>query len=234
MGRARLVFVLLTFALSLVDAVELYGGSKKRLHTQGLNSFLARDELDAQPQIVFTRDEATQNQEKTGGKSPKKKNRFLRLPLKDDVLALPDRFSVLQFDQVEEDFAAERNEGEEQRLSDLSFWGRLYVDGLPHPMQYFRAHFGIQPANSTVTLVWASPANMCDLEGVFTLLNAQNQIDSNTVIIVERGDCTFSEKALLVNQTGAAGILYLNNEVRKNRVHGISTATPDKTCFFST
>lgn len=218
--RAILVLALLISVFVSIDAVEIYGGRKRRFDTQGLNSFLVREELNSQTQIIYTRDEATSSQKKPGGENLKKKNRLLRLSWKDDVLALPDRFSVLKFDQAE-DFAELGNDEEESRRVELSFWGRLYIDGLPYPVQYFRAHFGTTPANDTVSLLIASPANMCDSEGVPVLLNSQSEIDSNTVVVVERGDCTFSEKALLVNRTGAAGILYINNEVRTNHTCGV-------------
>ena len=224
--RAICLVALLISVVTSIDAVEIYGGRKKRFDTQGLNSYLVREELNSPPQIIYTRDEANSSQEKPTGDNLNKKNRLLRLNWKEDLLALPDRFSVLKFDQAE-DFAAPGDEDEERRLSELSFWGRLYIDGLPYPVQYFRAHFGTIQANDTVALVMASPANMCDSEGVPVLLNSQSEIDSNTVVVVERGNCTFSEKALVVNRTGAAGILFINNEVRTNHNCGADAVEHD-------
>ena len=33
----------------------------------------------------------------------------------------------------------------QMRLRSTRFWGRLYIDGWPQTIQFFRAHFGIEP-----------------------------------------------------------------------------------------
>ena len=90
-----------------------------------------------------------------------------------------------------------------------SFWGRLYIDGFPGQMQYFRAHFGGLPPPQRVKFKLAQPLNYCDdVQG-----ENNNAFDSDTIIVAKRGNCTFVEKAQRAYDNGAGGILFINNEV---------------------
>lgn len=42
------------------------------------------------------------------------------------------------------------------------FWGRLYIDGWPQPIQFFRAHFGTEPKYGRKRFVFAEPRDACD------------------------------------------------------------------------
>jgi hypothetical protein len=89
---------------------------------------------------------------------------------------------------------------------------RLYVEGFPVPLQYFRAHFGLPPPQGEMKLLLASPITMCDdITGLATIYN-DNQVDGNTIIVAQRGSCTFGDKAILAHEIGAAGVLFINNE----------------------
>ena len=102
----------------------------------------------------------------------------------------------------------------EDRAAELAFWGRLYLDGFPFPMQYFRAHFGLAPPKGKLDFILADPIEMCndDFEPTLHLSEQTKEITENVIIVTQRGKCSFAEKALLVSRMGVGGILYLNNE----------------------
>ena len=58
----------------------------------------------------------------------------------DDWLALPEVFSNLDFSADSAPASEEDIEGQ-MRLRDSRFWGRLYIDGWPQTIQFFRIHF---------------------------------------------------------------------------------------------
>ena len=109
-------------------------------------------------------------------------------------------------------------------------------DGWPQTIQFFRAHFGIEPpmgkkvrqfhlfsifisngisADNHLTLyihfdlkifVFAEPRDACQ-----DLSNAGN-LTSQHVLLVARGTCTFGTKAKNANKTNASAIIIINNE----------------------
>jgi len=141
------------------------------------------------------------------------------------IHALPDRFSVLNFDSStdfddkddddKDNDQQQDKEGGEKILAQKSWWGRLYLDGFPGPFQYFRAHFGAPPPllSSSLKFVLADPPTACDSEEFIPVLSNIDQIDEHTIVVVVRGDCTFGEKAIEVHKAGALGVLFINNEV---------------------
>ena len=78
-------------------------------------------------------------------------------------------------------------------------------------MQYFRAHFGREPPEGELKLLLASPSTMCDTRTGLAVLDNAEKVDHRTLIVAERGTCKFGEKALLTNEYGASGILFINN-----------------------
>lgn len=122
----------------------------------------------------------------------------------DDWLALPEVFSNL-------DFAADNSPASEDdiegqlRLRSTRFWGRLYIDGWPQAIQFFRAHFGIEPPYGKKHFIFAEPRDAC-----LPLTNAN--LTSEHVVIANRGTCTYGTKAKIVKQTAASAIIIINNE----------------------
>jgi len=92
------------------------------------------------------------------------------------------------------------------RLRSTRFWGRLYIDGWPQTIQFFRAHFGIEPPVGRKTFVFAEPRDACS-----DLTNAEH-LTSDHVLLVHRGTCTFGTKAKFAEKTNATGIIIINNE----------------------
>jgi hypothetical protein len=123
----------------------------------------------------------------------------------DEWLALPEVFSNLDF--AADNTPANENDVEGQvRLRATRFWGRLYIDGWPQTIQFFRAHFGIEPPLGRKTFVFAEPRDACQ-----DLTNA-HLITADHVLLVNRGTCTFGTKALFSHKTNASGIIIINNE----------------------
>lgn len=79
-------------------------------------------------------------------------------------LLLPESTSVLKYTQS--DFVAEA-EGDAAgtvgalTLRDSRWWGRLYVDGWPKALQYYRAHFGAPPPMGQMRVLVADPPTGC-------------------------------------------------------------------------
>ncbi|KAL7542638.1 hypothetical protein ACHAXR_011968 [Thalassiosira sp. AJA248-18] len=238
--------LLVTSSVAIVDhdEWEFYGGQRIR-HKHGLNRATADNaprtsdnalrfdrSTPARTVTVVTNDEAP-----AAGTIPKLRISSDRVKSKEELLLLPDRYSVLSFDQ---------NNAEDD---DSSWWGRLYINGFPSSLQvmekmmivfsdastfqllfhvsncnsyfialcissykYFRSHFGSPPPTRAVKLVLASPLSMCDEVTGLPVLNNAEEIDELTVVVTMRGACTFGEKALVAHDIGAAGILFINNE----------------------
>jgi hypothetical protein len=123
----------------------------------------------------------------------------------DEWLALPEVFSNLDF-AADSTPASEEDVDGQIKLRATRFWGRLYIDGWPQTIQFFRAHFGIEPPMGRKTFVFAEPRDACS-----ELTNAEH-LTSDHVLLVHRGTCTFGTKATIAAQTKASGIIIINNE----------------------
>lgn len=123
----------------------------------------------------------------------------------DDWLALPEVFSNLDFN-ADSTFAKEEDVNGQMRLRATRFWGRLYIDGWPQTIQFFRAHFGIEPPFGKKIFVFAEPRHACE-----DLTNA-DKLTSNHVLFVNRGTCTFGTKAKIASKTNASAVIIINNE----------------------
>lgn len=123
----------------------------------------------------------------------------------DDLMALPEVFSVLDFG-ADGTFAADDDIEGQIRLRDSRYWGRLYLDGWPQSIQYFRAHFGLPPPRGRKRLIFAEPRDAC------SDLTNTDQITSDTILLAQRGTCTFGSKAKIAQSSGASGVIIINNE----------------------
>lgn len=123
----------------------------------------------------------------------------------DEWLALPEVFSNLDFAADNSPASEDDIEGQ-MNLRSTRFWGRLYIDGWPQPIQFFRAHFGKEPPMGRKRFVFAEPRDGC-----LELENAQH-LTSDHVLLVNRGKCTFGTKALIASKTAAGSVVIINNE----------------------
>lgn len=123
----------------------------------------------------------------------------------DDWLALPEVFSNLDF-TADSTPASEEDVQGQMRLRSTRFWGRLYLDGWPQPIQYFRAHFGIDAPFGKKQFVFAEPRDGCDAYTNSHLITPEH------IVFANRGRCTYGTKAKLAQAANASAIIIINNE----------------------
>lgn len=115
-----------------------------------------------------------------------------------EFIAEGEQFSRLTFDSKEK-----------ERLANETFWGRLYIDSFPdrNGVQYFRAHFDSPPPSNFTTFTLADPITLCgdDL--------SSDAVASESILVVRRGFCSFSQKTLVAQKMGFRGVLFVNNKV---------------------
>ena len=110
------------------------------------------------------------------------------------------------------DFAADSTPAPEDdfegqlKLRSTRYWGRLHLDRWPQSIQYFRAHFGIEPPMGRKFFVFPEPRDGCsDIED-------PARYTSNHILLLKRGNCTFGTKARIAAKTSASGAIIINNE----------------------
>ena len=123
----------------------------------------------------------------------------------DEWLALPEVFSNLDFNADNSPADEDDVEGQ-MRLRSSRFWGRLYIDGWPQTIQFFRAHFGKEPPYGRKKFVFAEPREAC------TALDNGHLITNDHVLLANRGTCTYGTKAKIAKESGASAIIIINNE----------------------
>jgi len=123
----------------------------------------------------------------------------------DEWLALPEVFSNLDF-TADSAPATEADVEGQNKLRSTRFWGRLYIDGWPQTIQFFRAHFGIAPPRGKKIFVFSEPRDAC------TELTNAHLLTSDHVLLVNRGACTYGTKAKFAQKTNASAIVIINNE----------------------
>jgi hypothetical protein len=128
-----------------------------------------------------------------------------RFKVGEEWMALPEVFSKIDFGADATPARADDIEGQIQ-LRSTRFWGRIYIDGWPQSIQFFRAHFGIEPPMGKKMFVFAEPRDAC------TELTNLEPITADHVVLVKRGSCTFGQKALNVRKTLARVMVVINNE----------------------
>lgn len=224
-------FVIFATAAAILDGNEYHGGRKKTFG-HGLNQVLLDVDGSVETTILMTNDET---EDSLDLQVEKKKSKFFKSSSleNEQYLSLPDRFSVLDFHTNREEDIKSYESGNldefEERQVQLAFWGRIYVEGFPKSMQYFRAHFGQSPPQGKVIFILADPRDMCNEDFEPALLNIDDI--ENVVIVTHRGNCSFAEKALLVSKVGASGILYVNSE--EGNLHPSGPAVRDLKIYAS-
>lgn len=123
----------------------------------------------------------------------------------DEILLLPEVFSVLDFGS-NGTFPHDDDIKGQMELRNSRYWGRLYIEGWPQTIQYFRAHFGLPPPMGRKQFVFAEPRDACT-----PLLNA-DILTEDHIVLANRGVCTFGSKSKIVAETKAGGIIIVNNE----------------------
>ena len=130
----------------------------------------------------------------------------------DEWLSLPEVFSKLDF-AANNTFALEDDLAGQLELRSTRYWGRVYLDGWPQTIQYFRAHFGIEPPIGKKIFTFAEPRDGCS-----EILN--ENLTEEYILFVNRGNCTYGTKSKNVAQTKASGIVIINNEPGLQHVPG--------------
>ena len=123
----------------------------------------------------------------------------------DEWLALPEVYSKLDFSADSTPATEEDIEGQ-IHLRASRFWGRIYIDGWPQTVQFFRAHFGIEPPMGRKVFVFPDPRDACEE------IKNPEYYTSDHVLLVNRGKCTFGAKAKNAQKTAATAIVIINNE----------------------
>ena len=123
----------------------------------------------------------------------------------EEWLALPEVFSNLDF-SADSTPAKEEDIDGQISLRATRFWGRIYIDGWPQTIQFFRAHFGIEPPIGRKTFIFANPRDGCEP------IQLSHPLNSSYVLLVHRGTCTFGTKAKNAQNANASAIVIINNE----------------------
>ena len=120
--------------------------------------------------------------------------------------------SKLVFENSDQKIQDDDIEGQ-LKLRSSRFWGRLYIDGWPQTIQYFVAHFGLSPPYGQKKIVFAEPKFACE--------PIQN-LNKDYIVLVHRGNCTFSEKAKFALASNASAIIIINKGSGVEHLHGTS------------
>lgn len=91
-------------------------------------------------------------------------------------------------------------------------WGRLYLRNGLAPIQYFRDSFGGPMVNREVDLYF--PLREEDRLGCSALPQAEHEVvrasKGSTVLVLDRGECTFETKSRVAQAFGAAGLIVVS------------------------
>jgi len=143
------------------------------------------------------------------GDASKEKNGTVNF---DDWLALPEVFSKLDFDADSTPAADDDIEGQ-MKLRSTRYWGRIYVEGFPQSIQFFRAHFGSEPPLGRKFLVFVEPRDACESFTLPAIVDNGRTVDSSEIaVLAHRGVCAFGIKATNVHSSGASAFIMINNE----------------------
>lgn len=131
----------------------------------------------------------------------------------EDWLALPEVFSKLDFTADSTPAAPDDIEGQ-IKLRNSRYWGRMYVEGHPQPIQYFRAHFGADPPLGKKHFVFAEPRDGCGALTLPSIVTAEGAAvaPADVVVLVHRGTCSFGIKANHAHDAGVSALVIVNNE----------------------
>lgn len=130
----------------------------------------------------------------------------------DDWLALPEVFSKLDFNADSTPAADDDIEGQ-IKLRSTRYWGRIYIEGFPQSIQFFRAHFGIEPPMGKKYFVFPENREACEPFTLPTVVDEGRTIPPEEIaVLAHRGTCAFGVKATNVHATGASAFVMINNE----------------------
>jgi PA domain len=90
-------------------------------------------------------------------------------------------------------------------------FGRFMVPGCVQNFEYLAASFGGVAPVGLRELVISIPESGCSIDESLDGLK-------NKIIIVKRGECSFLQKAMMVQQAGATGLIIVNNEDRLDNI----------------
>lgn len=132
----------------------------------------------------------------------------------DETKMLPEVMSKLDFER--KDHARPGDLRAEVALHKRSYWGRLYVDGWPQPIQYLRAHFGeATPSAHRMPIYLSEPWDACGYQQDA----AEMRLDAPVIVLAKRGNCTFGYKANVTqdslggdDRSAASVLVLINNE----------------------
>lgn len=147
-----------------------------------------------------------------GGDGGGEKNKTMGLI--DDWLALPEVFSKLDFDADSTPAARDDVPGQ-LKLRSTRYWGRMYIEGFPQPIQFFRAHFGTEPPIGRKHFVFVEPRDACapiTLPKVVDPATDRVIPADEIVVLAHRGTCSFGVKSINIHNTGASAFVMINNE----------------------
>ncbi|CAM9103839.1 unnamed protein product [Ectocarpus sp. 6 AP-2014] len=105
--------------------------------------------------------------------------------------------------RVERDVTEERLHPLLQKRNELTY-GRLFLDRSASSFEFYLAGFGPPVPVDEASLIWAEPRDACG-----TLTNSE--LLPGTIVLAERGRCSFVDKANTVASSNALALVVINN-----------------------
>jgi hypothetical protein len=115
------------------------------------------------------------------------------------VFALLFAFVAIAHAQDDE----EMDEEEAMELRNSLTWGRVFLDNAVTHHQYFKARFGGDIPTESHNIIYADPPLGCTMP--------KNDV-KDKVVFVDRGECTFTTKARLMQKAGAAAMMVVGHD----------------------
>lgn len=94
-------------------------------------------------------------------------------------------------------------------------WGRLYLKNGVEPIQYFKANYGNPMPEMESKLYFPSQSFGCE---EYSAQDKENIKSNSTIVIVDRGDCSYADKSMLAASAGAKALIVVT--------HGETTDPP--------
>ncbi|CAM9697356.1 unnamed protein product [Ectocarpus fasciculatus] len=118
----------------------------------------------------------------------------------EDMATVKQHAEVLR---VERDVTEERLHPLLQKRNELTY-GRLFLDRSASSFEFYLAGFGPPAPVDEAKLIWAEPRDACG-----TLTNSE--LLPGTIVLAERGRCSFVDKANTVASSNALALVVINN-----------------------
>jgi len=88
------------------------------------------------------------------------------------------------------------------------FYTSQGLNGGYRQYEHTKASFGADAYNITGELIVGEPLNGCNINKYYNKLNdSYNNVYLNNIVLVQRGECTFSEKTYNLQKLGAIGVI---------------------------